>query len=102
MTVEVEILGSLELAAGLSYQFSPTAGRIESPGSEPRWKAATPHKFGNRQFTKGEIVVIDYDPGYASSFYPAGQYPRFRLWPIFLAAAAIGGMTITFGTINLL
>ncbi|WP_327236499.1 hypothetical protein OG349_23655 [Streptomyces sp. NBC_01317] len=101
VTAEVEILGSLKLPEGPAYRFSPTEGRIESPGSELDWVARTPQKFRSRQFTEGEIVAIDYDPGYGPSFYPAGKYPRFRLWPIFLVAVAIGAMTVAFGTINL-
>ncbi|WP_141698479.1 hypothetical protein [Streptomyces lushanensis] len=103
MTREVEILGSLELSTGLSYRFSPTRSDAHParPGAEAEWTAGTPQKFGNRDFSVGEIISIDYDPEYSAFFYPAGKYPVIRLWPISCLAFLAGGATAVFGITGL-
>ncbi|MFF3750100.1 hypothetical protein ACFYYH_06500 [Streptomyces sp. NPDC002018] len=100
-TVEMEILDRIELSAGTSYRLSPVEGRTNGPGTEPPWVALTPRKFGDRAFPDGGTVLVDYDPGQPAFCYPPGAYPRLRLWPLALAAAAAGIITLTFGLINL-
>ncbi|MEU9899583.1 hypothetical protein ACIBCS_11030 [Streptomyces phaeochromogenes] len=104
MTIEVEILDALTLSTGLSYRFSPVNGdmRIDRSSTESDWIASTPRKFGDRQFFMGEAVSIDYDPGYPAFFYPAGEYPVIRLWPITLLAAMVGAATAGFGAVALM
>ena len=99
VTIEVEILGAIKLSTGASYRFSPVDGdvRLDRSVTEPEWVASTPQKFGDCQFSTGESVFIDYDPGYPAFFYPAGEYPVVRLWPIVLFAAAAGFATTGFG-----
>ncbi|MEU5297476.1 hypothetical protein [Streptomyces umbrinus] len=104
VTVEVEILGAIELPAGASYRFSLVDGdvRPDRSATESEWVASTPRKFGDRQFSMGEAVSIDYDPGYPAFFYPAGEYPAVRLWPIILFAAVAGFATTGFGIVALM
>ncbi|MFC8664970.1 hypothetical protein [Streptomyces sp. NPDC057199] len=99
VTIEVEILGAIELSTGASYRFSPVNGdvRLDRSVTESEWVASTPRKFGGRQFSTGEAVSIDYDPGYPAFFYPAGEYPVVRLWQVVLFAAVAGFATTGFG-----
>ncbi|MFD3378369.1 MULTISPECIES: hypothetical protein [unclassified Streptomyces] len=104
ITIEVEILDTLKLSTGLSYRFSPVNGdtRLDRSVTETDWIASTPRKFGDRKFSMGEAVSIDYDPGYPAFFYPAGEYPVIRLWPITLLASMAGAATVGLGVVALM
>ncbi|MDQ0992029.1 hypothetical protein [Streptomyces sp. V3I7] len=104
VTQEVEILDSVTLPTGISYRFTPvTAVKGDAPaGAAAEEYSGTPCKFGDPSFSAGDRVLIDHDPGHQLFFYPAGRYPRARLWPIALTAVVIGSASAVLGVGNLL
>ncbi|GGS86848.1 hypothetical protein GCM10010254_03310 [Streptomyces chromofuscus] len=64
--------------------------------------SGTPRTFTDPNFSAGDRVLIDFDPGYQLFFYPAGRYPRARLWPVALTAVVIGSASAALGGVNLL
>lgn len=99
VTQEVEIRDSVKLSTGISYRFTPVAVK---DGSASQDYSGTPRGFRDPQFSPGERILMDFDPGYQLFFYPAGRYPRVRLWPVALAATVIGAGTAALGVLNLL
>ncbi|MEV5436586.1 hypothetical protein AB0K80_11215 [Streptomyces sp. NPDC052682] len=99
VTAEVEIQGSFTLPTGRSYRFTPVSSTTGEPSRE---YAGTPQEFDDLDFSEGDRVRIDFDPGYPLFFYPAGKYPRARLWPVALAAGVLGSGTAGLGIVNLL
>ncbi|MCT9008344.1 hypothetical protein [Streptomyces rhizosphaerihabitans] len=103
VTQEVEILDSVDLPVGVSYQFVPVgnvAAELQSDDASKEF-AGTPREFEDRRFMAGDRILIDFDPGYQLFFYPAGRYPRARLWPVALVATLIG-TAAALGVANLL
>ncbi|MFF4571448.1 hypothetical protein [Streptomyces sp. NPDC001410] len=99
VTQEVEIRDSVKLPTGISYRFTPVDAKS---GSASQDCSGTPRGFSDPQLSPGERILIDFDPGYQLFFYPAGRYPRVRLWPVALAATVIGAGTAALGVFNLL
>lgn len=98
MTVTIEILGALKLDAGPSYRFRVVGGDAPPrPEGKPEWIASTPRKFGDRKFTPGETLAVDFDPGYPGFIYPPGSYPVCRMWPAAVVTAVIGFGSVVAG-----
>ncbi|WP_143688645.1 hypothetical protein [Streptomyces barkulensis] len=96
-TALVEIVSAVELESGVSYRFAFLKEGEGAPEKAEGEATGSPRRFMGRDISVGDVLKIDYDPGYPGFIYPPGKYPVCRLWPLALAGFAFGTILICSG-----